>query len=786
MDNTENETFELTAPAAKKDVNTRAHNVLVLRDKVLFPKVICGITLSRSGAKQLIDEAITDKMSVLVVCQKDKTIEKPTFNDVYQVGTLVKILDVHHNGDEVSVTVEGYTRARITRIVDDAPFMKAEITELPMKFVEDPYVLSKRIEELRKVQKEVLEDPLIQAHEQIKQLNLITDPETIVNICCTNSAEKVERMQELLEMNDLTQRCEEIICILSLFRGFQKTVAELKSRTDALINKSQREYFLHQQMQVIREELGDNSNKRIEELRKKAKTKKWDEATAKRVDEEIGRLERIATSSAEYAVQEQFLDTILSLPWGEYTTDNKKLSDAQHILNRDHFGIEKAKERILEFLACPEHKGVILCLYGPPGVGKTSLCKSIAESLKREYVRVSLGGMHDEAEIRGHRRTYIGAMPGRIIKNLSKTKSSNPVFVLDEIDKMCNDYHGDPTSALLEVLDPEQNKTFHDNYLDMDYDLSQVLFIATANNLQTVPTPLLDRMELIEMTGYLQEEKEQIAKKYLVPKRLKEQQQTSADMKFTSDAIRAIVNEYTRESGVRELDRQIAAVIRKALKSDALADGKWQKADVKITSDTVHTLLGKPKYTKDKYEGNDYTGCVTGLAWTQVGGEILTIETTLFPAKTPTLTLTGNLGDVMKESATIALTYIKAHATEYGIDTEVFEKNSIHLHVPEGAIPKDGPSAGITMTTAMISTLTNRKVREKIAMTGEMTLRGRVLPVGGIKEKILAAKQAGITDIILCHENEKDILDIPQDYLKGLTFHYVKDAKEVMKFALLP
>ncbi len=785
MSNIENETIELEAPAPEKDATMGEYSILVLRDKVLFPKVPCSIILSRPGGKELINQAVTDKMSVLVVCQKDKAIKNPGPDDIYQVGTLVNILDVRHNGDETTVTVEGYSRARINQIVKDAPYMKATITELPMKPVEDKFILNKRIAELRKVQNEVMEDPIIQAHEHIKQFNLITDSETIVNVCCTNSAEKVERLQELLEMDNLIQRCEEITYMLSLFRGFQKTVAELKSRTDALINKNQREYFLHQQMQVIREELGDSSNKRVEDMRKKAKAKKWDEATAQRVEEEICKLERTATSSPEYAVHEQFLETILSLPWGEYTIDNKKLSDAQRILNRDHFGIEKAKERILEFLACPEHKGVILCLYGPPGVGKTSLCKSIAESLKREYVRVSLGGMHDEAEIRGHRRTYIGAMPGRIIKNLCKTKSSNPVFVLDEIDKMCNDYHGDPTSALLEVLDPEQNKTFHDNYLDMDYDLSQVLFIATANNLQTVPTPLLDRMELIEMTGYLQEEKEQIAKKYLVPKRLKEQLQTAADMKFTPDAIRTIVNEYTRESGVRELDRQIAAVIRKALKSDALADGKWQKADGKITTDTVHTLLGKPKYSKDKYEGNDYTGCVTGLAWTQVGGEILTIETTLFPAKTPTLTLTGNLGDVMKESATIALTYIKAHATEYGIDSEVFEKNSIHLHVPEGAIPKDGPSAGITMTTAIISTLTNRKVREKIAMTGEMTLRGRVLPVGGIKEKILAAKQAGIIDIILCHENEKDILDIPQDYLKGLTFHYVKDAKEVIEIALL-
>ena len=520
-------------------------------------------------------------------------------------------------------------------------------------------------------------------------------------------------------------------------------------------------------------------------MRERAKKKKWSEAVQKVFEDQLVKLERTSTHSPEYATAQNYLETLLELPWNEYTEDNFDLHHAQDVLDRDHYGMEKVKDRIIEYLAVLKQKGdmksPILCLYGPPGVGKTSLGKSVAEALGRKYARISLGGLHDESEIRGHRRTYIGALPGRIIENIRKVGASNPVFVLDEIDKVGADYKGDPTSALLEVLDPEQNSSFHDNYLDLDYDLSKVLFIATANSLDSIPRPLLDRMELIEMTGYSLEEKQEIAKRHLVPKQLEEHGLKHKELKFPKDTMNFIIDRYTRESGVRSLDRQIASVCRKVVKHIALEE----EYATSLTNDDIIRYLGQPRFSRDQWETNKYIGVVTGLAWTQVGGEILFIETSLSPSKNPTLTITGNLGDVMKESATIALGYIKAHADDFGIARKAIDTQSVHIHVPEGAIPKDGPSAGITMTTALVSAFTKKKVRPRIAMTGEMTLRGKVLPIGGVKEKLLAAKRAGITDLVLCEDNRKDVQEIPEQYLKGLTFHYVRDIQEVIDFALL-
>jgi ATP-dependent Lon protease len=566
---------------------------------------------------------------------------------------------------------------------------------------------------------------------------------------------------------------------------------DIQNKTKEDLDREQREYLLHRQMETIQKELGDSDEQQVNAMLEQSKQKNWGEKMQATFEKELKKLRRMNSHSPEYATQQNYLDTLLDLPWNEYSEDNYDIRHAQEILDKDHYGMEKVKERIIEYLSVLKIKALsknssnmkapILCLYGPPGVGKTSLGRSIAEALGRKYARISLGGLHDESEIRGHRRTYIGAMPGRIIENIRKAKTCNPVFVLDEIDKIGADYKGDPTSALLEVLDPEQNGTFHDNYLDVDYDLSKVLFIATANSLDTIPRPLLDRMELIEMTGYLQEEKEEIAKRHLLPKELDNHGLKASQLKLKKAIISAIIDGYTRESGVRGLERQIAAICRKVVTKIALEE----EYNTSVTEDDLVTYLGKKRYSRDEWETNKYVGVVTGLAWTQVGGEILFIETSLSPAKVPTLTLTGNLGDVMKESATIALGYIKAHAEQFGIARKKLDTTSVHVHVPEGAIPKDGPSAGITMTTALVSAFTGRKVRERVAMTGEMTLRGKVLPIGGVKEKLLAAKRAGITDIVLCEQNRKDVDEIPEKYLKGLKFHYVKDIQEVIDFAVL-
>ena len=614
----------------------------------------------------------------------------------------------------------------------------------------------------------------------------IENPVFLINYICSNFGLDVKEKQRLLEIDDVIERGYQLLGLLNKESQLLEIKLTIQNKAKEGIDQQQREYFLQQQMKTIQNELGEDSpEQEVENFRNRAKTKKWSEQVAKTFDKELKKLERMSPHAPDYSTQLNYVETMLDLPWGEFTKDNFNLKNAKKVLDRDHFGMDTVKERILEHLAVLKLKGdmksPIICLYGPPGVGKTSLGKSIATSLNRKYIRMSLGGLHDEAEIRGHRRTYIGAMPGRIMQNIKKAESANPVFVLDEIDKVNADYKGDPSSALLEVLDPEQNGAFHDNYLDIDFDLSKVLFVATANNLNSIPRPLLDRMELIEVSGYTQEEKVEIAIRHLVPKELENHGLKPEMFVLTKPVTNQLIDQYTRESGVRELDRKIAGLMRKVAKNVAIGT----KYNAELTPEDLKTYLGAPRYSRDKYEGNDYAGVVTGLAWTSVGGEILFIESSLSPSKSPTLTLTGNLGDVMKESAVLALQYIKAHATELGIDQQLIDENSVHVHVPEGAIPKDGPSAGITMTTALVSAFTRRKVRNNTAMTGEITLRGKVLPVGGIKEKILAAKRAGITDIVICEENRKDIEEIKNTYLKGLKFHYVTDIMDVINFALL-
>lgn len=620
-------------------------------------------------------------------------------------------------------------------------------------------------------------------------INNITNGVILVNYVCTNLIQSFEDKAQLLKELDIKKRLFLLLRFIRRELELLQIRQNIRMKTRSDLDEQQREYFLHQQIKNIKEELGDEeSNPERSELQKLAKDKKWSKEIGKSFEKELNKLDSLNPQSPEYSVQLNYLQTVANLPWNEYTTDDLSLKRAKRILDQDHYGMEKVKERILEYMAVLQLRGdlksPILCLYGPPGVGKTSLGKSIAKAMKRNYVRVSLGGLHDEAEIRGHRRTYIGAMPGRIIKSIQKAKSSNPVFILDEIDKVTqNTVNGDPSSALLEVLDPEQNNAFHDNYLDLDYDLSKVLFIATANDLNTIPRPLLDRMEIIEVGGYITEEKIEIAKRHLVPREIKNTGLDAIEtpIKFTKPALERIIENYTRESGVRQLEKQINKALRKIAYHKAMED---QLDIYTITPNNLEDLLGKPPFYRDIYQGNDYAGVVTGLAWTSVGGEILFIETSLSKGKAGKLTLTGNLGDVMKESAVIALEYVKAHADALEIDSNIFNNWNIHIHVPEGATPKDGPSAGITIATSIASAITQRKVRKNTAMTGEITLRGKVLPVGGIKEKILAAKRAGITDIVMCCENEKDIIEIPEKYRKGVTFHYVENVQDVWDFAL--
>jgi len=614
----------------------------------------------------------------------------------------------------------------------------------------------------------------------------IDNPIFLINYICVNFGLNVKEKVHLLEIDEILERGYQLLELLNKESQLLELKMSIQNKAKEGIDQQQREYFLQQQMKTIQNELGGTSPEQdVQEFRQRAAKKKWNENVAKIFDKELKKLERTSQHSPDYSTQLNYIETLLELPWNDYTEDNFNLKNAIKVLNADHFGLDTVKDRIIEHLAVLKLKGdmksPIICLYGPPGVGKTSLGKSVARALNRKYVRISLGGLHDEAEIRGHRRTYIGAMQGRIMQNIQKAESANPVFVLDEIDKITADYKGDPSSALLEVLDPEQNSTFHDNYLDVDFDLSKVMFIATANNLNTIPRPLLDRMELIEVSGYTQEEKVEIARRHLVSKELENHGIKDDQIILSKQVLQQIIDSYTRESGVRELNRQVASLMRKIAKLVATNE----KYDVEITVDDLKKYLGSPRYSRDKYQGNEYAGVVTGLAWTQVGGEILFVESSLSKSKSPRLTLTGNLGEVMKESAMLALEYIKSHAEQLEIDPLIFDEWNVHVHVPEGAIPKDGPSAGITMVTALASAFTKRKVRKNLAMTGEITLRGKVLPVGGIKEKILAAKRAGIIDIVLCADNQKDIDEIKPVYLKGLNFHYVTDIMDVINYALL-
>ena len=785
------------------NIEQKYYKVLPIKNNVVFPGVMMPIAVSKKNSLKLIKAAEKIDVPIILLTQKDNNVAEPTEKELYTLGTLarvVQIIPVPEMGKDTMMTIfEGLHRVQAVdfqQCIDGSFEAHAfEMDEhMPPKNDKQFHATVDNIKETVLNILSKLENTPVGLQSSLK--NLTSSP-SFLNYVCAIYHMSTEKKQGLLEIHDLTERATALLAILQKDLEELNIKEDIRRRTVETMDKKQREYFLQQELETIKKDLGDtdSSDKKVQELRERAKDKKWSAAVEERFNKELQRLEHMHVFAPDYSTQLDYLEFMLDLPWGIYSDDNYDMSHAQEVLNRDHFGLDKVKERIVEYLAVQRQlalrtkkekenhpvKSPILCLYGPPGVGKTSLGKSIADALGRKYARVSLGGLHDEAEIRGHRRTYIGALPGRIVDSIKKCGTSNPVFVLDEVDKIGADYKGDPTAALLEVLDPEQNSTFHDNYLDVDFDLSQVLFIATANSLETVPRPLLDRMELIEMTGYLQEEKEEIAIRHLIPKELKNHGLKASQLKFKKEILGHIIDDYTRESGVRSLERQIATICRKVDTKLALCE----EYNVSVTLEDLRSYLGQARFSRDSWETNKYVGVVTGLAWTQVGGEILFIETSLSSSKTPTLTLTGNLGDVMKESATLALGYVKAHAKQLGIKPEVFEKTAVHIHVPEGAIPKDGPSAGITMTTALVSAFTKRLVKPRIAMTGEMTLRGKVLPIGGVKEKLLAAKRAGITDIILCEDNRKDVSEINEIYLKGLNMHYVHDISEVINLALI-
>ncbi len=762
--------------------------ILPLRNMVLFPGVALPVIIGRPKSMRLIKEAVHKKSLIGVVCQKEMGTEDPVLEDLYTTGVIADIVRVLEMPDgSTTVILQGKKRFELNELTETDPYLSGKITVLedtkPDKTDREFEALISTIKDLTiKMLGAVAEPPRDLIFSIKNNKNVLY----VVNFSCSNIPSGSAEKQQLLLIGDLKERAYRLLFILNREYQLVELKASIQMKTHEDINQQQKEYFLQQQIKTIQEELGGNINElEIKELREKASRKKWPAEVAQVFEKELRKLERLHPQSPDYSVQTQYVQNIVNLPWNEYSKDNFNLSHAQKVLDRDHYGLEKVKERIIEHLAVLKLKGdmksPIICLYGPPGVGKTSLGRSIAEALHRKYVRVSLGGLHDEAEIRGHRRTYIGAMCGRIIQNIQKAGTSNPVFILDEIDKITNDFKGDPASALLEVLDPEQNNAFHDNYLDIDFDLSKVMFIATANNLNTISQPLLDRMELIEVSGYIMEEKVEIAAKHLVPKQMDIHGLKKGSVKFPKKTLQVIVEAYTRESGVRELDKKIAKIMRKLARKVA----SDEPIPTSIKPEDLYEYLGAVEYSRDKYQGNDYAGVVTGLAWTAVGGEILFVESSLSKGKGSKLTLTGNLGDVMKESAMLALEYIHAHAAQFNINEELFENWNVHVHVPEGAIPKDGPSAGITMVTSLVSAFTQRKVKKNLAMTGEITLRGKVLPVGGIKEKILAAKRAGIKELILCKENEKDINEIKPEYLKGLVFHYVSDIQQVVDLALL-
>lgn len=761
--------------------------ILPLRNTVLFPGVIIPINIGRDKSLKLIKDSYRQSALIGVVAQKDTNTENPDINDLYQTGTVASILKILEMPDGTTTAIiQGKRRFLLEDILYDDPYHVGKISLKKEEGVpENDPEYNAIAESLKDMASKIVKYSSHIPNEAGFALKNIESMLFLINFISSNTDVDYQNKQELLEIDNLKQRAIKLLEILSKQVSLLELKNDIQKKVKMDIDKQQREYFLHQQMKTIQDELGGNpTDEEIKELEELAETKEWNGNVREIFNKELNKLKRLNPSSPDYSVQSNYLREMLDLPWNHLSEDNLDLEHARQVLDADHFGLEKVKERILEYLAVlklkADMKSPILCLYGPPGVGKTSLGKSVARALNREFVRMSLGGLHDESEIRGHRKTYIGAMPGRILQSIKKAGTSNPVFILDEIDKVGNDFRGDPQSALLEVLDPEQNGSFHDNFLDIDYDLSKVMFIATANDLSTIAGPLRDRMEIIEVTGYLMEEKREIAKRHLIPKQLENHGITAGHVTIPDEIIDLIIEKYTRESGVRSLDMTIAKIMRHVARKVAMN----KKFTITLDENKVKEYLGSPIFSREEYQGNELPGVVTGLAWTAAGGEILYIESSYSKGKGH-LSLTGNLGEVMKESATLALEYIKSHAKEIGIDEKMFEENDIHVHVPAGAVPKDGPSAGITMVTALVSALTGRKVKKAIAMTGEITLRGKVLPVGGIREKILAAKRAGIKEIILCSENKKDIDDIKKEYLKGLKFHYVDHIKEVLETALL-
>ena len=760
--------------------------ILPLRNTVLFPGVVVPITAGRDKSIKLINQTNKEGKIIGVVSQKEEGEEDPGIEDINTIGTVAKILKVLKMPDgNTTVIIQGKKRFQVAEVITTEPYLTATVRAVeearPAKDNEEFLVIVETIKE--KSLAIIKDSPNIPSDASFAIKN-IESPSFLINFVSSNLNISVAEKQKLLQINDLQERALETLRYMNMELQKLSLRKDIHTKVHNDINKQQREYFLNQQMKTIQEELGGSTSEaEIEAMRVRGKAKKWNEDTAAHFNKELSKMQRLNPQVAEFSIQKNYLDLLLELPWNEFSKDKFDLKRAKKILDRDHYGLDDVKKRIIEYLAVlklrNDMKSPIICLYGPPGVGKTSLGKSVAEALGREYIRISLGGLRDEAEIRGHRKTYIGAMPGRIIKSLKKAGTSNPVFVLDEIDKLSIGSQGDPSSALLEVLDPEQNSSFYDNFLELGYDLSKVMFIATSNSLSTIQPALLDRMEIINVTGYTIEEKIEIAKQHLLPKQLKEHGLTKEHLKVGKAQLEKIVEGYTRESGVRGLEKQIAKTVRYAAMKIAMEESY----NIKISNEDIIEILGVPRLERDKYENNQVAGVVTGLAWTRVGGDILFIESTISKGK-GTLNMTGNLGKVMKESATIALEYIKSNAEKLGLKQEIFEKYNVHIHVPEGATPKDGPSAGITMLTSLVSLFTQRKVKKSLAMTGEITLRGKVLPVGGIKEKILAAKRARIKEILLCEENKRDIDEIKPEYLKGLTFHYVKEMSDVLALAL--
>ena len=760
--------------------------ILPLRNMVLFPGVVIPITAGRDKSIKLINDANASGKNIGVVAQKNEEDEDPTKDDIHLVGTVARILRVLKMPDgNITIILQGKKRFEIAEVVSEEPYLTATVKEVPEKRPsKNDTEFNAIIDSLKELAVKIIQESPNLPSEATFAIKNIESKSFLVNFVSSNMNLSVKEKQDLLKINNLKDRALETLRFMNVELQKLELKNDIQSKVRFDLDQQQREYFLHQQMKTIQEELGGVSHEEeFDEMSQRAKTKKWDETAQKHFEKELSKLRRMNPQAPDFSIQRNYLDLFLDLPWNEFSEDNFDLKRAQKILDRDHFGLEDVKKRMIEHLAVlklrKDMKSPIICLTGPPGVGKTSIGRSVAEALGRKYVRISLGGLRDEAEIRGHRKTYIGALPGRIIQSLKKAGTSNPVFVLDEIDKLSNSHSGDPSSALLEVLDPEQNNSFYDNFLEMGYDLSKVMFIATSNNMGSIQPALRDRMEVIKMSGYTIEEKVEIARQHLFPRQLKEHGLTSKDLTIGKKQLEKIVEGYTRESGVRGLENKLAQVIRNAAKSVAMEE-EYNK---KVTDADIVKVLGVPRLERDKYESNDVAGVVTGLAWTSVGGDILFIESLLSPGK-GTMTITGNLGTVMKESATIALEFIKANSASMGLNSDLLNKYNIHLHVPEGATPKDGPSAGIAMLTSLVSLLTQKRVKKNLAMTGEITLRGKVLPVGGIKEKILAAKRANIKEIILCHENKSDIDEIKPEYLEGLTFHYVKEMSEVLQIAI--